>query len=137
MMSDIKHDLLKAFEKGDFLKVVYEKTSAERENRQNLSDELIMLHNEGLIDVVAGFRILQNRSETGVDFFLTRHVFEKILPDLDASVLPVMECVLHLVNEAGQDMTAGLLFSPYIDFCALNSFRPEEALSFILKIVFN
>jgi len=133
MMSDIKNNLLKAFEKGDFLKVVYEKTSAERENRQNLSDELIMLHNEGLIDVVAGFKILQNSSESGIDFFLTRHVFEKSLPELNASVLPVMECVLHLVNEAGQDLAAGALFSPYIEFCAMNSLRPKEALSLILK----
>ncbi len=59
---------------------------------------------------------------------MTRSILEKALPHLNAPMQPVMDCVLHLVNEAGQDMVAGMLFTPFIDFCAAEPSRPKESL---------
>ena len=87
------------------------------------------LHNEGLIDVVGAFESLKNKSSNGPDFFLTRHVFEKALPDLDAPVPSVMRCVLRLYRGAGQDLAAGTIFKGFIDFCEKDPARPREALA--------
>jgi hypothetical protein len=127
-MDNLRNDLIVAFQKGNFLQVVYEKSLGEPENLSALNEELVSLHNGGLIDVVACFNRLENHPDAGYDFFLTRHILEKTLPDLNAPVKPVMDCVLHLVNEAGQDMAAGTLFGPFIDFCAVEPSRPEESL---------
>jgi len=127
-MDNLRNDLIVAFQEGNFLQVVYEKSLGEPENLSALKTELVSLHNAGLIDVVACFSRLENHSDAGYDFFLTRHILEKILPDLNAPVKPVMDCVLHLVNKAGEDMAAGTPFGPFIDFCAVEPSRPEESL---------
>ena len=48
-------------------------------------------------------------------------------------VLSVMECVIHLTKEAGQDLAAGTLIDPYIEFCAKTASRPHEALELIQR----
>jgi hypothetical protein len=75
------------------------------------------------------FEFLKNESSNGPEFFLTRHVFEKALPDLDAPVASVMRCVLRLYRDAGQDLAAGMIFKSFIDFCEKNPSRPREALA--------
>jgi hypothetical protein len=62
-------------------------------------------------------------------------MLEKALPKLEAPILEVMECVLNLVNEAGQDMAAGMLLPPFIDFCAANVSRPKDALALVEKFI--
>jgi hypothetical protein len=101
---------------------------ADHNDRSALALELVALHNEGLIDVVGAFESL-NKSSNGPDFFLTRHVFEKALPDLDAPVPSVMRCVLRLYRGAGQDLAAGTIFKSIIDFCQKEPSRPCEALA--------
>jgi len=129
-MSNLRQGILNAIHDDDFLKFISKHSYSEGEE---LSNCLAALHNEEKIDVVAKFRALQNNLGNQVNFFSIRHVFEKLLPSLSSPVRPVMECVLHLVNEAGQDMAAGALFLPYIDFCSVDSLRAEESLSLILK----
>lgn len=99
-----------------------------RQNDQ-LSSELVVLHNKGTIDIVKIFNNLGNDSPPR--FFRIRHVFEKALPKLDAPVSDIMECVQHLFQESGQDGVSGLIFLAYIDFCTASPSRPEEALSLI------
>lgn len=127
-MANQGKEVLAAYKEGDFLQVVYDKLLSASGESSDLAAELVRLHNDGDIDVIAGFRSLQNQPSSGFDFFLTRHIFEKALPHLAAPIEPVMDCVLHLVNEAGQDMAAGRLFAPFIDFCAAEPSRPKESL---------
>jgi hypothetical protein len=127
-MNNLRNDLIVAFQEGNFLQVLYDKSLSERESGNDLTDELVSMHNDGMLDVIAGFRALRNKSDAGYDFFITRHILEKALPHINAPVQPVMDCVLHLVNQAGQDIAAGTLFDPFIDFCAAEPSRPKEAL---------
>lgn len=134
-MDNLRNDLITAFQEGNFLQVVYDKSLGEPGNRSNLEEELVSMNNDGLIDVIACFRALENNPDTSYNFFLTRHILEKALPHINAPVKPVMDCVLHLVNEAGQDMAAGTLFDPFIDFCAAEPSRPKESLKQIERSI--
>lgn len=96
-----------------------------------ISEEIIKIHNQGLRDVVECFSKLKNESTSEVNFFLVRQIFEQVLPNLKAPVVQVMQCVLHLVKVAGQDMTAGSVYIPFTEFCTADSFRPKECLSLI------
>jgi hypothetical protein len=124
-----RDDLLRSYETGNFLETVYACSLADHNDCSALAFELVALHNEGLIDVVEAFESLNNKSSNGPDFFLTRHVFEKALPDLDAPVLSVMRGVLRLYRGAGQDLAAGTIFKAFIDFCERDPSRPREALA--------
>lgn len=128
-MTNLRNDLKVAYQAGNFLQVVYDKSLGEQKNRDDLVDELVSLHNDGLLDVIAGFRVLQNKPDSKINFFLTRRILEKALPHLNAPVRPVMDCVLHLINEAGQDMFAGALSDPFISFCAADASRPKESIA--------
>ncbi len=127
-MSDRRGVLTEAFKSGNFLEALYACSRADRNEREDLALELAALHNEGLIDVIAGFKDLRNSSSSGPDFFLTRHIFEKALPHLNAPVSPVMSCVLQLFRDAGQDIVAGAIIEGFVGFCAKEPSRPREAL---------
>ncbi|MCG8023944.1 MAG: hypothetical protein JAZ02_08165 [Candidatus Thiodiazotropha endolucinida] len=116
---------------GNFLQAVYANSSSSRDQRNKLASEVAMLHNEGLVDVVAAFQDLKHNTTNGVDFFLTRHVFENALPYLDAPVGTVMPCVLSLCREAGQDLAAGTILDGYIKFCEKDPMRARDALCLI------
>lgn len=121
--------LLRSYDTGNFLETVYACSLADHGDPSPLALELITLHNEGLIDIVAAFGSLKNKLLDGQDFFLTRSVFEKTLLDLNAAILPVMRCVLQLYQEAGQDLAAGSIIESFIGFCAKEPSRPHEALA--------
>ena len=130
-MDNLDTELILAFQQGNLLASVYETLRSERAVTESLCESLTRLHNSGEIDVISSFQQLKNEPPTAIDFFSTRRVLEKTLPKLKAAVLPVMECVLQLVNEAGRDMAAGLLLPPFVDFCAVDESRPVEALALI------
>lgn len=127
----LRETLLDGAKAGTLLQVIYACSLANRDERDELSGELATLHNEGLVDVVAAFKDLKNNTTGGPDFFLTRHVFEKTLPHLNAPTEQVIHCVLRLCDEAGRDMAAGTIFNSYIEFCVINPERPREALKLI------
>ncbi|MBN4054057.1 hypothetical protein JYT97_04140 [Haliea sp. AH-315-K21] len=129
-MSELRKILKAADVEGNLLDAIYEQPSSSKELRLDLSNELSSLHNDGTIDVIATFNTLTNKPNKH-DFFLTRHILEAALPKINADVLSVMKCVLHLTAEAGQDMAAGTLFAPYIEFCTNDPLRPKEALAII------
>ncbi|MGH8251705.1 MAG: hypothetical protein ACREVI_13600 [Steroidobacteraceae bacterium] len=130
-VSTLRNDLLKGYADGDFLETVYTCSLANHDDRDDLALEIAALHNEGLVDVVTAFENLKSKSVNGPDFFLTRHVFEKALPHIDAEVSSVMRCVLRLYRNAGQDMAAGMIFDSFIGFCAKDSSRPRETLAVV------
>jgi hypothetical protein len=121
--------LLRGYATGNFLDTVYACSVADRKNRNALVLELVTLHNEGLIDVVKAFESLKINSSSGPDFFPTRHIFEKALPDINAPVPSVMRCVLHLYRNAAKDMAAGTIIESFIDFLAKEPTRPRETLT--------
>lgn len=123
-----KERLLAASNTGKFLEAVYASSLAECEECDDLALELAALHNEGSVNVVAAFENLKSISSNGPDFFLTRHVFEKTLPHLNAPVSAVMRCVLKLLRDAGEDMAAGTILDGFIGFCAKDPSRPLDAM---------
>jgi hypothetical protein len=125
----IRDDLLRSYKAGDFLDTVYACSLADDQDHSALILELVALHNKGLIDIVGAFESLENKSSNGPDFFLTRHVFEKALPDLSAPVPSIMRCVLRLYRGAGQDLAAGTIIKSFIDFCEKDPSRPRKALA--------
>lgn len=126
-MNDLRDKLIQAHLENRFLDAVYRLSLQDGDNLPNV---LVDLHKTSTVDVVAAFRMLRN-SGTGPDFFLTRWMLEKALPELDADVLNVMECVIQLTKEAGEDLASGTLIDSYIEFCAKTPSRPHEALGLI------
>jgi hypothetical protein len=123
-----RDDLLRSYEAGNFLETVYALLMADYENHTTLALDLVELHNEGLINVIGAFESLKN-TLNGPDFFLTRSIFERVLPDLNASVPSVMQCVLQLYRDAGQDLAADTIAKGFIEFCEKDPSRPREALA--------
>lgn len=126
--NDRREALLAGLREGKFLEAVYAASFTERDERDDLALELVALHNDGLVDIVAAFEALKSACANGPDFFLTRHVFEKALPHVNAPVAAVMRCVLQLCRDAGQDMAAGMIYKSYIEFCTKDPSRPQQAL---------
>ena len=121
--------ILAGYRAGNFLETVFSCLTADHEEREKVALELAGLHNDGTIDVVAAFDALKNNNPHGPDFFLTRHVFEKALPHINAEVSSVMRCVLRLHREAGRDLAAGTILEGFIGFCAKDPSRPAKALN--------
>jgi hypothetical protein len=130
---NLREELLQAYSEGKFLEAVFRCSLASGDRRDEIASELVALHNEGLIDVVTAFEALKKDSATQPDFFLTRNIFEKALPQIFAPTSSVMRCVLHLHREAGQDLAAGTVIGSYISFCERSQSRPYEALKQIEK----
>ena len=132
-MNNLQDELIQAHRDGRFLDTVCELfLRLPEQEKKDLTDVLITLHNTSTIDVVAAFSVLRHASENP-DFFLTRYVLETALPELNADVLSVMKCVIHLTKEAGQDGAAGMLIDPYIKFCVKRPLRAYEAIELIQK----
>lgn len=126
-MSKMRERLIKASNDGNFLKVVCQSYFDHDDDRKSVGQQLAFLHNEGKIDVISEFKQLKNDT-ANTNFFSTRHVLDNALPELNSPVFAVMDCVKHLVAEAGNDMTAGWLFGPFIKFCEADLNRPIEVL---------
>ena len=128
-MNNRRDVLAESFKSRNLLETVSASVLADNSERDELALELAALHNEGRIDVVAAFADLKNTSATGPDFFLTRDVFRKALPHINAPVAPVMRCVLQLHREAGQDLAPATIIEGFLGFCVEESSRPRDALN--------
>ena len=136
-MNNLQDELIQAHRDGKFLDTVCElflRLPVQR--KRDLTEALVDLHNTSKIDVVVAFSVLRNAPENP-DFFSTRQVLETVLPELNADVLSVMKCVIHLTKEAGQDGAAGMLIDPYIRFCVKSPSRAYEAIELIQKDTHN
>jgi hypothetical protein len=130
-INEFKEQLLAASNKEEFLLLVNRAWLDNYSESNVLIEELVQLHNEGLVNLIAAFASLENKPDTGINFFQIRNVFETTLPKLNSGVAQVMECVLHLVTEAGQDLAAGTVFQPFIEYCVADTSRPLEGLKLI------
>jgi hypothetical protein len=127
-MNSFEKQIINSAQSETFLEVIHQIYRDNYDEKEAVGQEIAALHNARKIDAIAEFRKL-NRSDQQHDFFMTRHVLEKALPGIDAPVTSVMDCVKHLVEEAGNDMAAGTLIPPFIQFCEANAGRPDEVLS--------
>jgi hypothetical protein len=130
-MSELRQKLLTAYRMGNFLQTAVEATFDTEEKVNNVADTLVLLHNEGHIDLIEQFKGLRNCQDSGLDFFLARDLLERSLPRIMAPLQHVMECVAHIAAEAGHDMTANSIFTPFMDFCMADSTRLEQGLELV------
>lgn len=127
-IDSIESSLLTAVENGQFLKTTYDVFINGTYENEKLFNKIATLHNEGKIDAVAEFNKLSNPMGNG-DFFMTRHIFEKILPALNASPKAVMDCVKHVIKEAGNDGAANTPSGAFDKYCNADKNRPQEILN--------
>jgi hypothetical protein len=127
-MNSLEKEILNSIKDNNFLNIVSGNSLGE--NKDKLQRVLVTLQNERRIDIVSEFKKLKN-DKNHPHFFSTRRVFEKILPEIDSPIQPVIECILHIVNEAGEDLLAGTPLEAYIEFCGKKPERPKKALELI------
>ncbi len=130
-MKELRQKLLEAYREGNFLQTAVESTFDVEENSNDVTETLVVLHNDGHIDLIEQFKSLRNRRDSGVDFFLALVLLERLLPHMKAPIQHVMECVAHIAKEAGQDLMANSIFTPFVDFCVAGPLRPEQGLEII------
>lgn len=130
-MDELKEKLLKANVDGNFFEFIQEIYYQDRKGEKLLPSILAELHNESKLNLVELFSSFKNITENH-DFFSVRRVFEEVLPNINASVKDVAECVKHLTLEAGQDMVAYMLLSPFKEFCKKDIDRTKALLDIAL-----
>lgn len=130
-MPTLRDDLIEADRNGSLLRVAFEASSPDRHGEDATVAALVSLHTEGAIDAVAAFKKLKNDTSSSPDFFLTRYLFEKALPLIDAPVADVLDCVLRLYRDAGRDLAAGNILKSFSGFCSRNDAYPKSALQAI------
>ncbi|WP_197708426.1 hypothetical protein [Shewanella sp. ALD9] len=102
-----------------------------RTEEKVLTDALSELHNSGEIDLVKIVGCV-DKSSRGHDFFTILHAFESVLPSLDASVENVLDCLVHLTQQAGRDLAIGGIYGAFENYCRVNAHRPRDSVNFIL-----
>ncbi|MEM9803762.1 MAG: hypothetical protein AAF959_00655 [Cyanobacteria bacterium P01_D01_bin.56] len=130
-IDSLKENLLAASSEWEFLLVLYKTKLTIQYKTDILIEKLAQLHNSEQIDLINNFKVLENKSDTEISFFYTREIFEEALPKLNADTREVMDCVLHLVEAAGQDMAAKTVFGPFTEYCSADGSRPVEGLRLI------
>lgn len=123
-MDDLKGKLTQAYKDGNFFEFIQEVYYEDRRGETLLPSLLVELHNEGLLNLVELFTSFKNKTENH-DFFSVLHVFEEVLPDINAPVKDVADCVKHLTLEAGQNMAAYMLLLPFKEFCKKDTDRAK------------
>jgi len=129
--SELSIALQEAKQKGDFFGTLSSLTPRlGDDDRAAFLKLLASMHNEGAIDLVAEFAELRNEP-TSHDFFLTRYIFQGVLPDLNAPADQTARTVVHLVSQAGQDGTSHWPLEAYRAYLDRAPNRPTETLAAI------
>ncbi|KPV99384.1 hypothetical protein [Pseudoalteromonas sp. P1-8] len=102
-----------------------------RSEEKALKDALTQLHNARKIDLIKLVRGV-DKSFSGHDFFKILHVFENVLPSLDANIEDVLRCLLHLTQQAGRDSAIGGVYRAFQHFCSVEAHRSRDSVEFIL-----
>lgn len=131
-MCDIREQLLSSINDNSLLETIYQLHLESRDDRTAVGKELAVLHNQGRLNAIAEFIKLTQES-FGHKFFTIRQELDTALPEINSPVLDVMQCVKHLTKEAGQDMSAGMLFSSFTSYCQANDARPNAVLELAVE----
>jgi DNA-binding ferritin-like protein len=131
-VDDLESKLIQAHKDGNFFEFIQEVYYQDRKGEKLLPSILSELHNEGKLNLVELFHSFKNTTENH-DFFSVRRVFEEVLPNINSQVKDVAECVKHLTLEAGQDMAAYTLLSPFKEFCKKDKDRTKDLVDIALN----
>lgn len=131
-MEKLKEAIVENYRNGTLLDFVNDYYHHNKENAESLIALLSELHNKQQINIVKLFSKLSN-SPSSHTFFSKMIVFEKILPNLNSSIIDIVECVKEITLEAGQDMAANMLIEPLIELCKKNINYPDELFCFSLS----
>ena len=121
--------ILAAFQEGTLRALIAHNAYGDNEARRALEEALVRLHNKGAIDAMSVLDELSRETDRGPDFFSVQHVFEAVLPELDADVADVMNALVDIFKTA--DVAATMLAGPFSHFCAATDGRPKDALALI------
>ena len=124
-MDDLKDRIIAANNSNTIFDIIQEVYYEDRKNEKALPELLTELNNSGRLNIVQAFQSYKNTSENH-DFFSIRSVFEEILPKLNTPIKEVASCVRHLTLEAGQDMAAYMLITPFKEFCHKDIHHPSD-----------
>jgi len=122
--SNLRQQITDWYKSGEFLLQIGSQYHHDKNEQKVFIDEIVALHNEHIIDVVEEFIGLKS-SDQARDFFSCRRIFEESLPYIRAPIAEVMDCVKHLTLEAGTDMMAGSLISPFIKYIKENKYADD------------
>lgn len=100
-------------------------------NEKFLTAALSELHNTSVIDIVKIVSEIDKNS-CGRDFFNILSAFENALPTLDARIEDVIQCMVHLTQQAGRDLAAGGIYIAFQRYCSVEVQRPRDSVRFIL-----
>lgn len=127
-MNNIKKQILGINKTGGFLKELYKIYAQEIKNKRNFYKAVASLHNSNEINFIEEILKISNQRH---DFFIAKNIFEEILPDLDISTQDSMNCVKHIFQESGSDMSAGMIFPSFVEYCKKDENRVKTALKII------
>ncbi|MGN5040678.1 hypothetical protein [Aeromonas sp. 3P] len=133
-MEKLKESIVENYINGSLLDFIDDYYDHNNDDSKSLINLLSELHNKQQINIIEVFSTLKNIPENH-DFFSKMNIFEKILPNLDTSIIDIVECVKKITLEAGQDMAAYMLIDPLIELCKKNISYPDELFYFSLSNV--
>ncbi|AXF84846.1 hypothetical protein DTO96_100556 [Ephemeroptericola cinctiostellae] len=128
-MQSILDELTEEIKNNNFFEFVRSKYFT---NENDLVVAIATVHNSKIIDVVEFFKTFPNNNN---NFYLAKHIFEKVLPSIEHPVIKVMECVDALFKSADGDMTAGAVFQSFMKYCSQKQSYSEEALCVALNSI--
>jgi hypothetical protein len=127
-MINIEKQILNINKSGDFFKELYAIYIQEANNTEDFYRAIVSLHNNGEIDLTG--EILKFPSQNH-EFFNAKNIFEKALPFLDIPIQKSMDCVRHIFQISKNDMSAGVIFLSFAEYCKKNENRVKGALKII------
>lgn len=117
-----------AAQAGGLAGVLLSLAPTKADERKGFCSLLAEAHNEGKIDIVAGFALLKNGKED-TNFFLARQIFVDTLPKLTTDSVAVAKTVAHLVMAAGGDLAASWPLENFRGFLDQDGRRTVEILA--------
>lgn len=126
-MNAIETQLLKASGENRLIQHLAE---IESERFDEVVEALVELDNKGKLTLVEN--MLELDSSLGHQFFWVSHIFENALPKTQSDELKTIKCILHLLQQAGEDLAAGQIVTAYEAYCAVDHDRAKSLLKSIL-----
>ncbi len=133
-MCNTKKDILSASASDDFLQYLCKAYYKDNKDKNSFLHAIVSLHNNNDIDILEAISKCNNKEN---DFFAVKQIFEKILPDINTPIKTVMNCVLHIYQESGNDMSASMIFTPFIEYCKKDKNKVQQAIQIINSDVEN
>lgn len=130
---DIRNKLLNAENDAGLISVIGSINLRDKPHRKSLNTSLVELHNSSQLDIVATYAQLKKPPSNGGDFFLLRHTFEEIIADLNGNASEMMQCVMHLTKEAGNDLASGTLLPHLVNWLDADNGRLDEAFKLLVN----